>query len=464
MKLALTICLFVLLFMAAFRYCFRNRRLSTRRWSFHLLVASVGCGAAVAAIALVDVARVVRGLAAHEITISNDLSRNLDPDGIAGPTADVPQLRFAKPGERTAESWIAWQNRLRKFLADEVYELDFSASAGAEASHWLRGEIEDDTLTRREFTLVAPDGDLIPAVLLLPTESEAPLPAIVFVPGHVRDGESGLRQLVLPIRSYQNAAARELAKSGFVTLTIELRGFGFRGAPEFPDHFAVAYNAVLAGSFYKKVVLGDLKRAVDFLVSLPEVDPDQIGISGVSLGGELAVEYAALDNRIRAVSFHAHGGSTGRHPQSVLRADRLHYCHVVPGSGTTFEIEDPFLMLAPRPLQGIRAKQEALDPEFVAALTDLWSLLGEPHALDLLAQPDARESHVYFVGPAVHFFRQNLRPVPQKLAGSGNRRVPETTPQSGKASASESPSVSNQLSPSSSSDARSSPSATATRN
>ena len=42
-------------------------------------------------------------------------------------------------------------------------------------------------------------------------------------------------------------------------------------------------------------------RAVDLLESLPEVDPDRIGVIGHSLGGHNALFVAAFDQRIRAV-------------------------------------------------------------------------------------------------------------------------------------------------------------------
>ncbi len=44
------------------------------------------------------------------------------------------------------------------------------------------------------------------------------------------------------------------------------------------------------------------KEIVTFAASLPSVDPEQIGMSGISLGGQLALSAAARDRRIKAVA------------------------------------------------------------------------------------------------------------------------------------------------------------------
>src|SRR5690606_3026953 len=136
---------------------------------------------------------------------------------------------------------------------------------------------------------------------------------------------------------------------GFITLTTGLRGFGLLGPPASSEH-NVIYNALLAGSFYKAVIVKDLKRAVDVLQSRPEVDAGRIGITGVSFGGELSVVYAALDTRIKVAVFQGYSGSVG--PDLGLSGPaghKHHYCHVIPGINTGLSSEDLFLLIAPRP-------------------------------------------------------------------------------------------------------------------
>jgi uncharacterized protein len=80
-----------------------------------------------------------------------------------------------------------------------------------------------------------------------------------------------------------------LAEEGFVTLAFDHRNFGgSEGEPR--------QHEDSAGK------LADLRDAVGFLASRPEVDPDRIGVVGVCLGGGYAVRAAAFDPRVRAVA------------------------------------------------------------------------------------------------------------------------------------------------------------------
>lgn len=49
-------------------------------------------------------------------------------------------------------------------------------------------------------------------------------------------------------------------------------------------------------------LLADTRAALDALLARPEVDPDRVGVLGVSLGTAFALETAAADTRVRAVA------------------------------------------------------------------------------------------------------------------------------------------------------------------
>lgn len=49
-------------------------------------------------------------------------------------------------------------------------------------------------------------------------------------------------------------------------------------------------------------LLADTRAALDALLARPEVDPDRVGVLGVSLGAAFALETAAADPRVRAVA------------------------------------------------------------------------------------------------------------------------------------------------------------------
>ena len=76
---------------------------------------------------------------------------------------------------------------------------------------------------------------------------------------------------------------------GFVTLAFDHRNFGdSEGEPR--------QHEDSAGK------LADLRDAVGYLASRPEVDPDRIAVVGVCLGGGYAVRAGAFDPRVRAIA------------------------------------------------------------------------------------------------------------------------------------------------------------------
>ena len=92
--------------------------------------------------------------------------------------------------------------------------------------------------------------------------------------------------------------AERLAKAGFLTLAFDHRNFGeSEGTPRQHEDPA------------KKIE--DLKNAISFLASLPEVDPSKIGAFGISMGGGYVLQLAAWDRRIKAVTIVASGLNLG---------------------------------------------------------------------------------------------------------------------------------------------------------
>ena len=141
---------------------------------------------------------------------------------------------------------------------------------------------------------------------------------------------------------------------------------------------------------------------------MPEVNAARLGIAGVSLGAEIAVEYAALEPRLKAIAFHSHGGPVGPYPaRTSPRSTPPHYCHIIPGANTLMVREDPFLLLAPRPTQGLRGAREPFgDPRFGETLLSVWSAFGAAERLELDNVPGA--GHEFFPDHAVRFFSEHL--------------------------------------------------------
>ncbi len=137
-----------------------------------------------------------------------------------------------------------------------------------------------------------------------PTAGIQKLPAIVIAPGH---GATG--------KATDYAIASTLARNGFAVLSYDPIGQGER--LQYPDpahpgkslagastgeHAEAGLQPTLIGDAVARFFVWDGMRAVDYLVSRPEIDSERIGAFGCSGGGVMTAMLAAADRRIHAVA------------------------------------------------------------------------------------------------------------------------------------------------------------------
>jgi dienelactone hydrolase len=150
---------------------------------------------------------------------------------------------------------------------------------GAEVAAWL---------VQRDFGRVAVgnvtypnvNGIAVRAKLLRPVDATAedPVPGIVYVHGYQNNRETS------------DAYAIELARRGFVVLSIDAIGRGNSGVPGDPDgaDFDETYGTA---------------KSFEYLKALPFVNPDAVGLMGHSLGAEMAYAVALRDPSVKALAF-----------------------------------------------------------------------------------------------------------------------------------------------------------------
>ena len=86
--------------------------------------------------------------------------------------------------------------------------------------------------------------------------------------------------------------ARHLAERGFVTLAPDYPSFG-----DYPYQFP-AEDGYISGTMK---AIYDNHRAIDLLQELKQVDPENIGCIGHSLGGHNTIFTSVFDTRIKAM-------------------------------------------------------------------------------------------------------------------------------------------------------------------
>ncbi len=82
----------------------------------------------------------------------------------------------------------------------------------------------------------------------------------------------------------------QMARAGFLTICPDLRGFGERLDPHDPIRGRDACNVsliqgVMLGLYTLTLNIWDMRCCIDYLETRPEVNPERIGMMGLSQGG-----------------------------------------------------------------------------------------------------------------------------------------------------------------------------------
>ena len=151
-------------------------------------------------------------------------------------------------------------------------------------------EVETEKYSRRRISFVAEPGDRVPAYLLIPRGLKGKGAAMLCLHQTTGIGKGEpAGQGGKPTLHY----AHELAERGYVCIVPDYPSFG-----DYEYDFKTQGKHYASGSM--KAIWNNM-RAVDLLVSWPEVDSDRIGCIGQSLGGHNSLFTAAFDQRLKAV-------------------------------------------------------------------------------------------------------------------------------------------------------------------
>ncbi len=257
----------------------------------------------------------------------------------------TPPYRFQ--GTTQAE-WETWHAEFRERLWDLLGAGDRPRQPYGPSE--LKAEVEERVAVEgiwRELVWLNVEEDLyVPAYLFLPQEAEPPRPAVVVFPGHGTIAQTaGLE------KSYQRANALELARAGFVTLSVEPRGFGKLGAV---GHLQIDAAARLVGRTWYGLLVQDGMCAIDYLSTRPEVDRSRVGVAGIGAGGALAMYMAALDERIRVAFVNSY---LGKYIITSLEEEHCP-CNDIPGILCHAEMGDVASLIAPRPVMFVNGQRD----------------------------------------------------------------------------------------------------------
>jgi dienelactone hydrolase len=225
--------------------------------------------------------------------------------------ACLARLKAQKPllpcKAKTKEEWQAWRKAFKRAIVKEL---------GPDPEPVpLNPEILERTdmggYIREKVVFDSDPYNSVPAWVLTPKDLKPKqrVPGILVAHGH---GHGKNTALDLDAEgnyedTYLHGVANRFAERGYVTIVPDWRGFGeridrdaFVRRPS-RDGCNVAYMANgYFGFQYLNLQVWDAKRALDYLQSLPQVNPSKLGMIGCSFGGTMTTYVSALDDRIKA--------------------------------------------------------------------------------------------------------------------------------------------------------------------
>lgn len=152
----------------------------------------------------------------------------------------------------------------------------------------------DEGLLIEEVSFTADGAHRVPGIIARPARFSGTLPALICLHGTAGTKELLTAREFSPEPPPRMGWAREWARRGFLTLSIDQRGFAARSGNIFAD----AIMGLLNGQPYMGGLVWDVVRSVDYLMTREDVDPRRIGCTGFSLGGGVTWFAAAYDHRI----------------------------------------------------------------------------------------------------------------------------------------------------------------------
>lgn len=253
------------------------------------------------------------------------------------------------------------------------------------------GVVERDEYDIEKLIYESRPGFLVTANLYLPKERTNPLPAVVGTCGHSTNGKAE--------EAYQSFA-QGLARLGYVCLIYDPIGQGERSQYLGEDgkdavrlgtrqHNLIGNQQTLINEFFGTWRAWDGMRALDYLLTRPEVDPDQIGVTGNSGGGTMTTWLCGVEPRW-AMAAPSCFVTTWRHNMENELPQDSEQCP--PRALANGLDHDDFLAaMAPRPVIILPKEKDYFDIrgsfEAHSRLKRLYSLLGAEENIALKAGP-----------------------------------------------------------------------------
>lgn len=271
---------------------------------------------------------------------------------------------------KLAENWVP----LLSFQGTTLAEFEDWQARASEKFCELLGDFPNPVAAEPEVIFSVEDNGLIRERVIFDTEESMSLPCIVLRPADMKadgrhaailcshgHGEFGKEpvagnrttpDLAANIAKHNYNYGEIMARAGYMTLSPDLRVFGERadGGDPYPGrdkcnvHFL---RGAMFGVYTLMLNIWDMKCCVDYLQTRPEVNPERIGMMGLSQGGTMTTFATAAEPRIKCADIIGY-----LNPFRKFAINRANWCgsQMVPNLYRYFDTHDIAGLIAPRPL------------------------------------------------------------------------------------------------------------------
>jgi len=265
----------------------------------------------------------------------------------------------------------------------------------------VTGVVERDAYKIEKVIFESRPGFPVTANLYLPKGRTGRLPGVVGTCGHSHNGKAG--------DTYQSFA-QGLARQGYVTLIFDPIGQGerFQSVTEqlksrkgagVSEHLYYGNQQFLVGEFLGSWRAWDGIRALDYLITRPEVDPTLIGVTGNSGGGTMTTWLCGVEARWAMAAPSCFVTTFRRNVENELSADTEQCPPRVLALG--LDHSDFIAALAPKPVILLGKEKDFFDArgleEAHQRLVRLYQLL------------QAEKNISLFIGAGYHGYTQDNR-------------------------------------------------------
>ncbi|MBL9128469.1 MAG: acetylxylan esterase [Verrucomicrobiales bacterium] len=286
----------------------------------------------------------------------------------------------------------------------------------------VTGQLDGPDIVVERIHFQSQPGLYVTANLYRPKTRSGPLPAVLYLCGHARVFTNGV--------SCGNKTAYQhhgiwFARHGYVCLLIDTLQLGEIEGHHHGTHRLGQWWWNNRGYTPAGVEAWNGIRAVDYLVSRPEVDPSRIGVTGRSGGGSYSWTVAALDDRIRVAAPVA--GITDLHNHVVDGVVEGHCDCMFFVNTFRWDFARHAALIAPRPLLIVNTDSDGIFPldgvqRVHAATREVYRLLEAPTHLGLVIGPGDHKDTQDLQVPVFRWFHRHLKGEEPLIAEAAERR------------------------------------------